>query len=370
MKIVDITPYFHSKSGGIKRYLLEKSKYLKDKPAQHVMIIPGKERRVYHINSTKIYQIPSFPIPMSGGYRFFSSLKEIKEILSIEKPDIVELEGTYLPITALYSEEYRLVVFYHADVRTDASLMPLPERLRKKIVDLTITKKLSKADLILTPSRRQEEFLKSYGLENVLTVNLGVDTEVFNPSKRNPYINAFLGVREDTFKILYVGRLSPEKNIDLLLEVMSMLDTAFFHFILVGDGPLRKKVEKFAKSYPHVTYLGYISEEEKLAELYASAEVFLSASCSETYGLSFLEAQACGCLLVAPDMDLETQPFKEFLVKDLRVESFYEALVKAINCQNYHTRQAVSSFIRERFSWEATFSKLLNIYNGILSGVL
>lgn len=307
---------------------------------------------------------------MSGGYRFFNSLKEIKEILSMEKPDIIELEGTYLPITALYSEEYRLVVFYHADVRTDASLMPMPEKLRRKIVDFTITKKLSKADLILTPSRRQEEFLKSYGLENVITVNLGVDTEVFNPSKRNPYINAFLGVKEDTFKILYVGRLSPEKNIDLLLEVMSMLDTAFFHFIIAGDGPLRKKVEKFAKSYPHVTYLGYISEEEKLAELYASADVFLSASCSETYGLSFLEAQACGCLLVAPDMDLETQPFKEFLVKDLRVESFYEALIKAVNCQNYHTRQAVSSFIRERFSWEAAFNKLLNIYNGILSSVL
>ncbi len=366
MKVVDIAPYFHSKSGGIKRYLLEKSRYLQNKNVEHVMIIPGKEKKVHYINSTKIYQISSFTIPMSGGYRFFSSLKEIKNILNLEKPDIVELEGTYLLAVSLSSTEYRLIVFYHSDVRTDANLLPLPERLRKKIVDFTI-KTLSKADLVLTPSKRQEEFLKGCGLEKVRTVNLGVDTEIFTPSRRNPNLNTFFGIKENTFKIIYAGRLSPEKNIDLLLEIVSMLDSATFHFIVVGDGPLRKKVESFAKKHPNVTFLGYISDKEKLAELYANSDIFLSTSCSETFGLSFLEAQACGCILVAPDMGLETQPFKEFLVKDLAPESFYCALLEAINWVSLHTRSRISSYIQENFSWKSTFDKLLELYKIILS---
>ncbi|MEZ0360365.1 MAG: glycosyltransferase [Hydrogenobacter sp.] len=370
MKVIDVTPYFHSKSGGIRRYLLEKSKYLSDKPVEHAMILPGKERKEYYIYSTKVYQIPSFPIPMSGGYRFFSSLKCIKDIIRLEKPDIVELQGTYLPITSLLSEDYRLVAFYHADVRTDASLIPIPEKFRKKLIDYTIIKKLSKADIVITPSKKQEEFLRNYYLENVITVNLGVDTETFNPSKRNPYINTLLGVKENTFKVIYVGRLSPEKNIDILLEIISLLDPTFFHFIIAGDGPLRRRVENFVKRQPNVTYLGYVSDIEWLAQLYASSDLFLSASYSETYGLSFLEAQACGCILVAPDMDLETQPFKEFLVKDLKVESFYEAIVRAVNCQSFNVRQALSQHIRENFSWDKTFSKLLDIYNGILSRVI
>jgi alpha-1,6-mannosyltransferase len=370
MKILDIAPYFHAKSGGIRRYLLEKSFYLKDKPLQHILVIPGKERKVDYLNSTKVYQLPSFPIPMTGGYRFFNSLKEIEEILRIEKPDIVELEGTYIPITALRSEEYRLVVFYHADIRADVSLIPIAGNLKKKIIDYVIYNKLSNADMIITPSKQQEEFLRSYGLENVCTVNLGVDTKVFNLSKRNPYINRLFGIRDDSFKVIYAGRLSRDKNIDLMLEVIDMLNTSFFHFIIAGDGPLKRKVKKFSEKRPNVTYLGYIHDREELAELYASCDIYLSTSSNETYGLAFLEAQACGCILVAVDMGLETQPFKQFLVKDITVSDFYSALIKAVNCQNFYTRQTISTYIHENFSWEKTFSTLLELYYQILSGTL
>lgn len=368
MKILDIAPYFHAKSGGIRRYLLEKSFYLKDQSLQHILVIPGKERKVYYLNSTKIYQLPSFPIPMTGGYRFFNSLKEIKEILEIEKPDIVELEGTYMPITALRSGEYRLVVFYHSDIRVDVSFIPLTENLRNKIIDYVIYNKLSHADMIITPSKKQEEFLRSYSLENVCTVNLGVDTKVFNLSKRNPYINKLFGIKDDSFKVIYVGRLSREKNIELMLEVIDMLDTSFFHFIIAGDGPLRRRVKKLSKERANVTYLGYIHDKEELAELYASCDVYLSTSSNETYGLAFLEAQACGCILVATDLYLETQPFKQFLVKDITVNSFYSALIKAVNLQSFHTRKTISTYIQKSFSWEKTFSMLLGVYNQTLSG--
>ncbi len=369
MKLADITPYFHSKSGGIRRYLLEKTKYVQQRGIEHVLIVPGRKRRTYYINSTKVYELPSFPLPLTGGYRFFSSFSEIKEILKVEDPDVVELGGTYQPINHLKSDRYMLSVFYHSDIRADLSLIPAPERLKKALIDYTIGKKLSQADLIITPSKTQEDFLKRSGIENVLTVNLGVDTNVFNPSMRDPYFNKIIGVKEGRFKLLYAGRLSPDKNVDLLFEVFQHLDPTLFHLVVVGDGPARKKVERLSQKLPNLTYLGYIAKKEDLAKIYASCDVFVSTSLYETYGLAFLEAQACGCLLVAFDMELETQPFKEFLVKEPTLEVFYDAIVHACNAVSLSYRETVSSFIRNRFSWESTFDRLFEVYRGFLAKV-
>ncbi|MCS6958212.1 MAG: glycosyltransferase [Aquificaceae bacterium] len=369
MKLVDVTPYFHSRSGGIRRYLLEKVKFLQGRSIEHVLIIPGKERKTYYIESTRVYELPSFPLPLTGGYRFFSSLSEIREILKEEEPDIVELGGTYQPINHLKSENYVLSVFYHADVRTELSLLPAPERFKRVILERTIKRKLSKADIVLTPSKRQEDFLRGYGLNNVITINLGVDTDVFNTSARDPYFDRSLGINQGKFKLVYVGRLSPDKNIDLLLEVFQYLDPTLFHLIVVGDGPYRKKVEKLSQKLPNMTYLGYVQRAEDLARIYASCDIFVSTSWGETYGLSFLEAQACGCILVAYDMELETQPFKEFLVKELSPQSFYEAIINACNHVSLKNREKISHYILDNFSWKVTFEKLLEVYRGVLAEV-
>jgi len=371
MKLIDITPYFHSRSGGIRRYLLEKAKFLKDNPfVTHIIIIPGKEKRVYKLWNSKIYELPSLPIPKSGGYRFFISLSKVKEIIREEKPHVVELGGTYQPIPQFKSGEYILCVFYHADVVGDMSLLSLPNRIRSILVEHTIRRKLFFADIVITPSKRYEDFLKSFGFDRVKTINLGVDTETFNPSRKDEEFLKSLGVRTDTFKVLYAGRLSPEKNIDLLLEVAENIDPMLFHFVIVGDGTLRKKVERAQKRLMNLTYLGYISDPVMLAKLYASCDAFLSTSSYETYGLSFLEAQACGCPIIALDMGLESQPFKEFLVKELSVKAFKEALFKFYKNQTISLREEISRYIKENFSWERTFKNLLETYAEHISSPL
>jgi len=368
MNLIDITPYFHSRSGGIRRYLLEKAKFLKDVPSvRHVIIVPGKEEKIYKLWNSKVYELPSLPILKSGGYRFFRSLNRIKEIIKKEKPNVVELGGTYQPIPQLRSREYILSVFYHADVVGDLSLLPLPNRIRSIFIEHTIRRKLFTADIAITPSKRYEDFLKNYGFDKVKTINLGVDTEIFNPSRKDEEFLRSLGIKTDAFKVLYVGRLSPEKNIDLLLELAESMDPLLFHFVIVGDGALRKKVEKAQKRLANLTYLGYISDPFELAKLYATCDVFLSTSFYETYGLSFLEAQACGCPIIALDMDLESQPFKDFLVKELSIKAFKEALFKLYKNQSNSLRKDISKHIRENFSWEKTFKSLLETYAELTS---
>lgn len=366
MKLLGITPYFHQKSGGIKRYINEKIKFLSDKEIFYVLIITGNKNRVYSQNSTKIYQAPSIPIPFTGGYRFFTSTQALKNIIEVEKPDIVELDGSYQPIPSLKSNRYKLSVIYHSDIRTDISFLPLPERLKRLIVKTIATNRLSKADIIITPSERQKEFLRGLGLTRLKTVNLGVDKEIFRPLPKDVRLLKRLGLKGDRITLLYVGRLSPEKNIDTLLDIFQRLDHRLYQLLIVGDGPLKRKVLKTAEKNPSLVYLGYIESKQELSKIYGSAEIFITTSTNETYGLSFLEAQACGCILVGYDMGLETQPFKEFLAKDKSIESFVEAIQRAQSSLNVTLKEKISNFIRQKFSWEVTFKEILKIYKEML----
>ncbi len=367
MKLVDITPYFHGKSGGIKRYLLKKIEYFKDKRIDHTLIIPGKHRREYYIGSTKVYELSSFPLPFTGGYRFFSSLSEIKKILKKENPDIVEVGGCYQILPYLKTKSYILSVFYHSDIKADLSLIPGPERLKRLLMEYTIKKKLSQADLIITPSKKLEVFLRDFGLDRVTSINLGVDGQIFNPLKKDPFLDKSLGIEREKYKIIYAGRLSIDKNVNLLLKVFQYLDPSLFHLIIVGDGPLRRKVENLSKRLPNLSYLGYIHKEEELAKIYTNCDIYISTSHMETFGLSFLEAQACGCVLVAYDMNLESQPFKEFLARDKNLEDLYNGIIRACNSITPHLREKISSHILTNFSWNRTFDSLINTYDNIAS---
>lgn len=135
MKIADLTPFFHEKSGGIKRYLLEKINFLENTPeASHFLIIPGKREKITQIGKSKIYEISSFPIPRSGGYRFFLSLRRIREILEEEKPDILELGGWYQFTEKFKNKKYFLSLFYHSDITLYMGLIPFISKFKDYVV--------------------------------------------------------------------------------------------------------------------------------------------------------------------------------------------------------------------------------------------
>ena len=132
--------------------------------------------------------------------------------------------------------------------------------------------------LITTQSMKEE--LTQRGLENLVVWSRGVDTELFHPQCREDHTDLGAGP-----VLLYVGRVAVEKNIEAFLDLSVSGVKA-----IVGDGPARAKLEA---AYPSAHWVGYQTGVD-LARFYASADVFVFPSRTDTYGIVMLEAMACG----------------------------------------------------------------------------
>ncbi|WP_448587474.1 glycosyltransferase [Thermocrinis sp.] len=362
MKIMDITLYYHSYSGGIRTYIDKKMDWVFEREIDHALVIPGKGYRRYGLKRTTVYELPSFPL--IGGYRFFKSLEDIREIIRLEKPDLIEFSGTYLPVPFFRKEGIPISVFYHADARREISLFPMPKKMKEKLFSLIVDKCLKVADIILVPSLRYKKELESFGLENVHYIPLGVDTRTFHPSKRDRSFKNSLGIQTEKLLLIYVGRLSPEKGVNTLTKLMKKLDPSMFHMLIVGRGPLEVFIKGQQKKIPNLNYIPYISSKEELARVYASADLFVSASKFETFGLAFLEAQSSGLPVCAFDLQLETQILKETLSDDMSVDGLTECVIRASELVKYNTniREYLHRKVKENFSWENTFNLLAEAY--------
>jgi len=127
-----------------------------------------------------------------------------------------------------------------------------------------------------------------------------VDTDMFAPSKRDPYLWRRYGMG-DALKLLYVGRVSKEKNLELLARsFMEVIDSGnFCDLIIAGDGPYRNELEQMLQGYP-VLFTGFLTGAE-LHAAYASADVFVFPSTTDTFGNVVLEAQASGLPVIVSD---------------------------------------------------------------------
>lgn len=142
------------------------------------------------------------------------------------------------------------------------------------------------------PSEYHKKVLASKGLcyERIKVFKRGVDSELFSPKKREEnFWQNRLGIEKHKKVILYVGRVSKEKGLDTFLHAAKNFPEEVF--VIVGDGPYREEVEK--KKPQNVYLVGYMLGEE-LAKAYASSDIFLFPSSTETYGLVVLEAMASG----------------------------------------------------------------------------
>jgi glycosyltransferase involved in cell wall biosynthesis len=149
--------------------------------------------------------------------------------------------------------------------------------------------------LTLCPSRATLNDLKAHGFRRLRLWGRGVDTVRFHPRHRSEAWRAAIGVQPDERVLLYVGRLAPEKRLDVLAEAVTRLPHT--RLVLVGDGPARAPLAQRLHGLP-VHFAGYLHGQD-LATAYASADMFVFPSDTETFGQVIQEAMASGLPVVA-----------------------------------------------------------------------
>ena len=169
----------------------------------------------------------------------------------------------------------------------------------KKPIAAYLRKFHNKAQVTMVPTREMQEAMVAVGYRNVRVVARGVDTVLFSPARRSQALRRSWGLAGDETIALYVGRLAPEKNLPVVLQAFAAVRqrNPAARLVLVGDGPERAALER---RYPEHVFAGMRIGED-LARYYASADLFLFASLTETFGNVTLEAMASGLAVVAFD---------------------------------------------------------------------
>ncbi len=142
------------------------------------------------------------------------------------------------------------------------------------------------------PTNELCDELRELGFRNLSLLSRGIDTEHFSPERRDHELRKSWGVGPDDPVVLHVGRMAPEKNYDLLFKIYDAMRIANpkLRFVLAGDGPLR---DSLIRDHPEYIFAGFYSREE-IGRYFASADIYIHASLTETFGNVLTEAMASG----------------------------------------------------------------------------
>ena len=217
------------------------------------------------------------------------------------RPDLVHVatEGPLGWSAVQAARKLRLPV--SADFRTNFHAYSRHYGLRwlNKTILTYLRKFHNRADLTLVPTETLRQELAAMGFERLSVVGRGVDTQRFDPALRSPLVRARWGAAVDDPVVLYVGRLAAEKNLDLLIRAYQAMKQRrkSLRLVVIGEGPM---ADDLATQCPDALLLG-VQGGLELAQSYASADVFLFPSRTETYGNVTAEALASGLAVVAFD---------------------------------------------------------------------
>lgn len=382
--VLDLVQSWGPKSGGVKRYILDKMNYLSAvDDLQHHLVIPGARLRIRAGAGTRttVHEVRSPPIPFSRGYRLLLDRAGMLAVIDRVRPDVIEVGNAYLPAWAAVEGGRRhripVVGFYHSDFpRALADKFPAPldiaaGRLITPLTESYLKRLYDRMAAVVVSTRKFEGVLKRMGITHTLRIPLGTDTDAFRPvaGARRAVLER-LGITDPTTMVLlFVGRLAGMKNLDVLLDSMSHLPSAEgpFHLVLIGDGELRPMIRSAGDARSDVTWLSFRKNRRELAVYYSAADLFVNPGVHETFGLVSLEAQACGTRVLGVrggGMD-ETLEGETPLI--MAEEATPEALAAAVLAvrrlgEGDAARSRRRRRIVARFSMETTFDRLGNLY--------
>lgn len=309
---------------------------------------------------------PELKIPLPNYGEIAKKLKQFQpDLIHLVTPFVIGLCG----LKYAKDQQIPLVASYHTNI--PQYLKYYNSRLFNRILWHFLRWVHNQCQVNYCPSQDTLKLLNNRGIRHLEIWDRGIDCTEFNPRYRNEQLRNHLAKGKETL-LLYVGRLAQEKDLDILMKAMQRLrwQTDNVQLVLVGDGPMAPSLKKNAPD--NVTFTGYKHGRE-LAEIYASGDIFVFPSTTETFGNVVLEAMASGLPVIAA----LAGGVKENLINDYNglgckprnSGDMTNAIIKLIKDKTY--RQQLSGQAREYAltkSWDAVFNQLLNSYQKAMAG--
>ncbi len=246
--------------------------------------------------------VMSVPLPGYTTIRMgFATRRWFLDLFATMKPDVLYVATeTALGIAAIWAASTAcipVVSGFHTNFHRYAreyhlsALQPVAEAALRAVHNHT--------QRTLAPSKDTALQLRSMGIDNVGVLGRGVNTELFAPDVRSSDLRRSWGADHETPVAIYVGRVAIEKNFALLERAFQAFaeEEPRARCVVVGDGPM---LDELKLKHPSWIFMGERGGAE-LAACYASADVFIFPSTSETFGNVVIEALACGLVTVAYD---------------------------------------------------------------------
>jgi glycosyltransferase involved in cell wall biosynthesis len=325
------------------------------------------------VHAGEVISVPSLPLPARPEYRLALGMAGFvkRELLDFQ-PDIIHIAVPDLLGHAALALAHRngipAVATYHTRYETYLKhywyLAPL-EGLLKRI----LRRFYGRCRAVYVPSDSTRDTLLADGLtDNFKPWPRGVDTARFSPDRRSSQWRAHHGIGEDELVILHVSRLVREKRLDTLTAALNRLE--FPHrVVIVGDGPDRGLAEA---ELPHAIFAGFLTGDE-LATAYASSDIFVFPSDSESFGNVTLEAMASGLACVCADATGSRSLVvagETGLLADASDPQGFADNISAL-AKDAPLRQRMGRAARARaltFSWDETMARMLGYYRTLLAG--
>lgn len=315
MKIVDVAEFYSEKGGGVRTYLLQKLAAAAACGHEIVIIAPGGQDAEERRPGGRILWVKSPHEFFDRNYYRFDNDSAVFRLLDAEKPDVVEGSSPWRggrivgrwPGSALKS------FIMHMDTVAVYPQTLLDRWLKPDTIDRLfgwfwsyLARLSDRYDTTIVAGEWLARRAGRFGMPRVTAIPFGVDKARFSPHLRSTALRAELlaacGLPENARLLVTISRHHPEKRLSTLIDAVARLRDQQHEvgLYIVGDGPMRRSVERLAARVPGVFVAGAVRDRNRLAAILASADAMIHGSAAETYGLVIAEALCSGLPIVVP----------------------------------------------------------------------
>jgi len=300
LRIAYFTDTYLPQINGVTNTLRRLGDYLNDRQIEHMFFAPEYEKEssgLAHFNASPVTRFKSVTLPFYQECRLsVPNYAKLSQIADRFQPDLIHLTDPLgIGLAGLrYARERQIPVVSSFHTNFDTYLKYYKMEYLEGMVWALFQWFHRFSEMNFCPSQTTMNVLAEKGIENLALWSRGVDSVRFNPDLRSEEVRRQFLQEPDQLLYLYVGRIAPEKDLDILTESIKLVNSTHktkIRFVMVGGGPYTKEMQE--QSDDNVLFTGYMQGQE-LSALYASCDAFVFPSSTETFGNVVLEAMASG----------------------------------------------------------------------------